>query len=139
VADPSGAVWRVELRLWRWRWPRWRRRYDDSTGGGGDPLTFLGGAMDAGLAGLVAGVIVAIAVVLSVELLFPLVVFAVEILIGVALVVWHIVRGRWWVVATSGERRESWVVVGGPRSRRFVSEVASALAAGTALPTPDDR
>jgi hypothetical protein len=95
-----------------WRRPRWRRANVDDGGGIVDVAD--------GLDGVAVAVVVA---VLVLALLFlPLILFLVELPIAAVLVAWRAARGRWTVVARSGETRLAWTAAGGRASRRLVDD-----------------
>jgi hypothetical protein len=133
VTDPGGEVWRVDRRIWRW--PRWRKTGVDPTGALDVPLD-VGDGLDGVLLAVALVVAIAVAVTLAIALLLPAVLFVAEATLGVVLLAWRAVRGRWTIVAESGSRRISWTTVGGRASRRLVDEVALALATGAPLPPP---
>jgi len=131
ATDAHGNVWRVDRRLWRW--PRWRRKNVDAS----DVLD-LPVAVGDGLEGIALGigvvVLIAVAITVVIALLLPAILFVAELAIAVALVGWRAARGRWTIVAESGDDRLVWSTTGGRASRRMLDEVVTALAAGAALP-----
>jgi hypothetical protein len=136
VVSPSGTEWRVG-RVWLARpAPRVRRVWKRDAGDvGWDWVPFdLGDWAD-----LEAVILIAIALVLVVFVIVPLLLFGVElIVVGGALaasIIGRLLFGRPWIVRAEslGGTREvlSWRVSGWRGSERAMDEIAQALAAGS--------
>jgi hypothetical protein len=132
VTAPSGTKWRVGR---RWFSPRQRPQLRGIAGAGNgfDGIPDLGGIDDIGTL-----IITAVAFVVIVLVLIPLLLFGLELvivgLLAAAGVISRFLLGRpWLVTAIPGPGDESpraWEVKDWRRSGRVVAEVAGALASG---------
>ena len=132
VTDPSGRSWQIRRRLIQL--PHWR--------GFGQPHLDAADGVAAstpgdGLESLVVGLLVVLAIALSIAFVWPLVVLIAELVGAILLLVVRLLLGRWTVVAeTTGERR-SWRVRGNRESARFAAHIADVLRTTGAPPVED--
>lgn len=132
---PDGRKWKVG-RQWLPRRVRIRRNR-------GDDHSSLGEWLELGDIGGAGGLVVAIAIVLGLAVIWPLVALALEIVIVIVLVLAGlagrvVLRHPWRVVARtkdSAPDQMAWNVRGWRESGAVVEEVARALAAGN-VPRP---
>jgi hypothetical protein len=128
VTDPNGTTWEVSRRLFRR--PRFRGRMDIPDIGDIGPVDAGGG----GFAALIAGIVLLVVLALVIVFVFPLILFAAELVLALALVGVKALLGRWTVVAETDRGRATWKVKGSRRSKELVAAVATALQTGAAVP-----
>lgn len=131
VTDPSGRSWQIRRRLIQL--PRWRGfgrpRLDASDG--------VVASTGDGLESLVVGLLVVLAIALSIAFVWPLVVLIAEFVGAILLLAVRLLLGRWTVAAeTTGERR-SWRVRGNRESARFAAHLAEVLRTTGAPPVEE--
>lgn len=162
ITAADGDQWKVSR---RWtsrrgrldRWWRFRKPGKDGEGFGVsdllDPLDFLGGALDGGLAGIAAVVVISVVVIVLAALLafiiLPILGVALEIAILFMLissgVLGRIVLRRPWIIDVQNldhpELSRTYEIIGWLRSRRAIEEIKSLLASGglPALEQSTDR
>jgi hypothetical protein len=137
ITDPDGTAWTVRRRLFkRPRWSRFRADSDSVTDGAASALpdAALQGVGEAGLAGLVVGIVLVVVFAVVVLLVWPLVLLAAELVVALALIGVRLALGRWIVVAESDRGRRLWHVKGSREAKDLVREVARAIATGGPLP-----
>ena len=128
VHDPSGRSWRVERRLIQL--PRWRGF--GNADGAGDAF---GAPVGDDLTGILLGLALVIALVTATAVVWPLLVFVLELLAAALLVAARFLLGRWTVVAQTTNERRTWSVRGRQESTRFMASVAEAIRTGSSLPS----
>jgi len=129
VTDPSGRPWQVKRRLIQL--PRWR--------GFGKPVdgsAFVApDAVGDSFTAFLLGVAFVIALLIATVVVWPLLVFGVELLAAALLVAARFLLGRWTVVAQTTDQRRTWSVRGRQESARFMTAVSEAIRAGSPLPS----
>src|SRR5579862_7488318 len=129
VIDPSGRSWRVSRRLFeRPRFPGFGRPKLDTADGA------IAGSGGGSFSDVLFGLALVVTFVLAVAFVWPLIVFALELLVAVVAVCVRAALGRWTVVAESLYERRSWPVRGRRASITLAGTVADALRHDGKLP-----
>jgi hypothetical protein len=86
------------------------------------------------LTSVLVAVVLLVTLVLVVVFVWPLLILLVELLAALVLFAVRFLLGRWTVVAETSGERHAWQVKGRARSAALVAEVATALRGGVELP-----
>ena len=139
VAAPDGRVWTVGRR-WIGDRPRLRRESepDSGGGGGGDDGSLWGDLLaidDITPAGIVAGLVITVALILLFAVAWPIVAVALEVLVVLLAAVFGLVgrvlfRRPWTVRASAQDERAEWRVRGWRASGELVEKICMQLASG---------
>jgi hypothetical protein len=143
VTAPDGTAWRVGRRWLPEKPTLWRPKRRHADDGGWFPDIGLGDVDDA-IAIVIAVIGVILLFILLTTVVFPIIVFGIELLIVALLLVGGIAarllfRRPWTIRARAGDGRElTWRAVGFRRSGRVRDDAAAALALGHAQIQPSE-